>query len=67
MKPTSHYLLRGLAVWGVMILAEPLHGTARELWLKSLVGDFRARQIAFFTGMALILTMALKRSALTRL
>ena len=59
MNTTSHYILRGLAVWGVIILAESLHGTARELWLKPLVGDFRARQIAFFTGMALILTIAL--------
>ena len=58
---TTHtlYLLRGLAVWCVIILAESLHGTAREIWLKPLVGDFRARQIAFFSGMALILTMAL--------
>ena len=53
------YLLRGFAVWGVIILAESLHGTARELWLKPLVGDFRARQMAFFSGMALILGVAL--------
>lgn len=58
MKSKANYLLRGLAVWGVIILAESLHGTARELWLKPLVGDFRARQIAFFTGMAMILTIA---------
>jgi apolipoprotein N-acyltransferase len=48
-----------LAVWLVIIVAESLHGTARELWLKPLVGDFRARQIAFFSGMALILLVAL--------
>ncbi len=59
MTTKPHYILRGLAVWCVIILAESLHGTARELWLKPLVGDFRARQIAFFTGMALILKMAL--------
>ncbi|MFN7928007.1 MAG: hypothetical protein U0Y68_08670 [Blastocatellia bacterium] len=40
-------------------MAESLHGTARELWLRPLVGDFRARQIAFFSGMALILALAL--------
>jgi hypothetical protein len=55
---TYGYLARGLAIWGVIILAESLHGTARELWLKPLVGDFRARQIAFFSGMALILAVA---------
>ncbi len=54
-----HYLLRGFVVWLVIIVAESLHGTARELWLKPLVGDFRARQIAFFSGMALILLVAL--------
>lgn len=55
----QQYLLRGFVVWLVIIVAESLHGTARELWLKPLVGDFRARQIAFFSGMALILIVAL--------
>lgn len=55
----QHYLLRGFIVWLVIIVAESLHGTARELWLKPLVGDFRARQIAFFSGMVLILVVAL--------
>lgn len=53
------YLWRGLAVWLVIILAESIHGTARVLLLQPRVGDLRARQIAFFTGMALILTIAL--------
>ena len=57
MKSTP-YLLRGLAVWFVIIAAESLHGMARELWLKPLVGDFRARQMAFFSGMLLILFIA---------
>ncbi|HQR32335.1 MAG TPA: hypothetical protein PLK30_06340 [Blastocatellia bacterium] len=64
MKPSTTanaqgYALRGIAVWGVIILAESLHGTAREILLKPVVGDFRARQIAFFTGMVLILGIAL--------
>ncbi len=59
-KPArQQYLLRGCAVWCVIIVAESLHGTAREIWLKPLVGDFRARQLAFFSGMVLILTIAL--------
>lgn len=45
-------------MWGIIILAESIHGTVREIWVKPLVGDFRARQIAFFTGMALILLIA---------
>lgn len=37
-----------------MMLAETLHGIARNLWLAPLVGDFRARQICVFTGAALL-------------
>ncbi len=59
MTKSAHYLLKGFAIWCVIILAESLHGTARELWLKPLVGDFRSRQITFFTGMVLILAVAL--------
>lgn len=55
---SANYLLRGLAVWFVIIVAESLHGTARELWLKPLLGDWRARQFAFFSGMLLILLIA---------
>ncbi len=49
---------RGFVVWLVIILAESLHGAARVAWLQPMVGDFRARQIAFFTGLAIILTIA---------
>lgn len=59
MKTDSGYLWRGLAVWLVIIVAESIHGTARVMLLQPRVGDFRARQIAFFTGMALILAVAL--------
>ena len=52
------FLWRGFAVWCAIIVAESLHGTARELWLRPLVGDFQARRIAFFSGMALILAIA---------
>ncbi|MFN0087274.1 MAG: hypothetical protein ACKVX9_17935 [Blastocatellia bacterium] len=53
------YVWRGLAIWLVIILAESVHGTARVLVLQPRVGDFRARQIAFFTGMVLILAIAM--------
>jgi hypothetical protein len=49
---------RALAVWVVIIGAESLHGALRELLLKPAVGDFRARQIAVFTGMLIILGVA---------
>lgn len=46
--------LKGLAVWFVIIFAETLHGIARTILLEPYVGDFRARQIAVFTGSAII-------------
>jgi hypothetical protein len=52
------YLLRALAVWLVIVAVESAHGTLRELFLAPLVGDFRARQIAVFTGSLLILGVA---------
>jgi hypothetical protein len=51
-------ILRGVAVWLVIIAVEVFHGVARTLLLAPIVGDFRARQIAVFTGSALILAVA---------
>ncbi len=53
------YILRAIAVWIVIILVETVHGILREALLKPLVGDFRARQIAVFTGMCLIFVIVL--------
>jgi len=50
--------LRGVAIWFVIMLAESLHGIARSLLLEPYTGDFRARQIAVFTGTAIILGIA---------
>jgi hypothetical protein len=52
-------IARALAVWIVIILAETLHGIARGIFLAPLVGDFRARQVAVFTGMVLIFLISL--------
>lgn len=52
-------VIRALVVWLIIVAAEVLHGIARSLWLEPRVGDFRARQIAVFTGSAMILTIAL--------
>jgi hypothetical protein len=51
-------VLRGVVVWVCIILVEMLHGIARTLFLSPLVGDFRARQVAVFTGSVLILAVA---------
>ena len=49
---------RGFAVWLMIIFAEFLHGTARIMLLEPLIGDFRARQAAVFTGMLIILAIS---------
>jgi hypothetical protein len=51
-------LLRGLAVWVIIVLAEVAQGVGRGIWLAPSVGDFRARQIAVFTGSAMIIVIA---------
>ena len=51
-------VLRGVVVWCGIIVVEVFHGIARALFLAPLVGDFRARQIAVFTGSILILIVA---------
>jgi hypothetical protein len=45
-------------VWLCIISVEVLHGIARAVVLAPAVGDFRARQIAVFTGSLLILVIA---------
>jgi hypothetical protein len=52
-------LFRGAIAWLLIMAGEVLHGIARTLYLQPIVGDFRARQIAVFTGSALISTIAL--------
>ena len=48
------YLFRAFSVWILIIFAESIHGTIRQLFLAPVVGDFTARRIAVFTGMILI-------------
>lgn len=52
-------LMRGFAVWLVIIGAETVHGILRVLILEPFAGDFRARQIAVFSGITLILTITI--------
>lgn len=52
------YLLRGFLVWLVIVFVESVHGMLRQLFLAPLFGDFPARRIAFFVGMALIFLIA---------
>jgi hypothetical protein len=49
---------RVAGVWLLIILVETVHGILRTLFVAPVVGDFRARQIAVFTGSVLILAVA---------
>lgn len=48
------YILRALAVLLIIIFAESVHGTLRQLFLMPLIGDFTARRISFFIAVLLI-------------
>lgn len=50
--------MRAFAVWIVLICTEFLHGIARVILLQQFAGDLRARQIAVFTGILIILAIA---------
>lgn len=52
------WLARGFLAWLLIALLETLHGIARMLWLVPLVGDLRARQLAIFSGIAIVLVVA---------
>lgn len=54
MSATSKVFLRAFVVWIVIILAETVHGIARIQILEPSVGEFRARQMAVFSGAAII-------------
>lgn len=54
MSATSKVFLRAIVVWIVIILAETVHGIARIQILEPSVGEFRARQMAVFSGAAII-------------
>ena len=52
---------KGLVVWVCIIFVEVLHGIARTLILAPVIGDFRARQVAVFTGSFLVVLVAVRR------
>jgi hypothetical protein len=48
------YLVRALTIWLLIVFAESVHGTLRQLFLAPLIGDLTARRIAFFIAVLLI-------------
>lgn len=53
------YIVRAFLIWLIVMAAETVHGTLRQLFLAPLLGDLRARQVSVFTGMLLIIVIAL--------
>jgi len=56
----EHYmfLIRGVAVWFIIIFAEMVHGILRGLFFVPVFGDFTSRQIGVFTGSLIIFAIA---------
>jgi hypothetical protein len=51
-------LIRAIAVWLVIIVAESVSGAIRRLWLIPILGEARAGQIGFVVGAIIIITIA---------
>lgn len=49
---------RVVAVWLLIAAVESVHGTFRQLFLAPVLGDMPARQVAVFSGSALIFLVA---------
>ncbi len=52
------FCFKTIAVWLLIIIAESVHGTLRQLFLAPRVGDLNARRIGFFVGIAIIFAIA---------
>lgn len=57
-KDHRRTIIRSLAVWLLIIVAEIIHSILRAVLLVPLVGEFRSNQIGVFTGSAIILAIA---------
>ena len=51
-------VVKALLIWMLIAIAEVLHGILRVRLLNRRVGDHRARQVAVFSGSAIILGIA---------
>jgi len=49
---------RALLVWMLIILAETVHGMAREIFVAPAIGDLKARQFGVLVGSVIILLIA---------
>lgn len=49
---------RALAAWFLIVVAESVHGTIRQLWIAPVMGDLPSRQLGVATGSAIIFLIA---------
>ncbi len=49
---------KALAAWLIIVVAESIHGTLRQLFIAPVTGDMPARQIGVLTGSAIIFVIA---------
>jgi len=52
------WAMRSFEVWLLIAAAESVHGALRNALMAPLLGDLKARQIAVFTGSAIVLGIA---------
>ena len=50
--------IRALLAWLLIVVAESIHGAARQLFLAPAIGDLPARQVGVLTGSVIILAIA---------
>ncbi len=56
---TIDLIFRAACVWLLIIVAEIIHGMVRMRFLEPLIGDWHARQVAVFSGSAIVLGIAM--------
>ena len=51
-------LSKAIAVWVLIVIAEFIHGTIRQLFIAPMIGDMLSRQVGVFVGSAIILLIS---------
>ncbi len=51
-------LSKAIAVWILIVIAESIHGTIRQLFIAPMIGDMLSRQVGVFFGSAIILLIS---------
>jgi hypothetical protein len=51
-------LSKAIAVWILIVIAESIHGTIRQIFITPMIGDMLSRQVGVFVGSAIILLIS---------